>query len=222
MDVGFKRESVPTRVFLVRHGQTEYNRRRIMQGRRINASLNEMGRSQAEALGDRFADIRFDAIYASSLNRAIETASAIMDRQPDRLNVRCRTAFDEMSWGRFEGMGSSPELQNMLDRVFSEWQAGNFEYEVEGGESILDVQKRAVDGFNDVIERHEGGTVLIVAHGRLLRVLLASLLPEFGLPRMQELRHHNTCVNELVVENGTCSPVTLNCVRHLSAYQKAA
>lgn len=215
-------DSSMTRVFLVRHGQTEYNLNRIMQGRRINSSLNEMGRSQAVSLGERFADVPLDAVYASSLHRAVETASAIAEANRNALTVRCRAAFDEMSWGRFEGMGSSPELQNTLDRVYAEWEAGNFGFVIEDGESILDVQKRAVDGFNEVLENHPGETILIASHGRLLRVLLASLLPEYGLPRMQELQHHNTCVNELVVDEGACRAVTLNCVRHLSSYQLAA
>lgn len=222
MEVTDQDFSGPTRVFLVRHGETAYNRGRIMQGRRINASLNARGRAQAEALGERFSDIRLDAIYASSLRRAIETATAISDRQPESTSVRCRTAFDEMCWGRYEGRGSSPDLQNMLDHVFGEWGDGNFAYQIEGGESILEVQKRAVAGFQEVIARHQGQTILIASHGRLLRVLLASLLPEYGLSRMNDIRHHNTCVNELLVERGACRAVTLNCVRHLSAYLTAA
>lgn len=211
-----------TRIFLVRHGQTEYNRKRVMQGRRINASLNAMGREQAEALGERFSGTRLDAIYASSMWRAIQTADAVAARQAHPPAVRCRTAFDEMSWGRYEGMGSSDGLQNMLDHVFDQWQRGNFGYVVEGGESILDVQRRAVDGFQDLVRRHTGQTILIASHGRLLRVLLASLLPEYGLPRMNEIRHHNTCVNELIVDADGCRAVRLNCIRHLSAYLTAA
>lgn len=214
--------AVATRVYLVRHGETEYNRNRIMQGRRINAALNERGRSQAEALGQRFAGTRLDAIYASSLGRAIETAGAIARWQSEPLPVRCRSAFDEMCWGRYEGMGSSPKLQNMLDHVFGEWKQGNFGYVVEEGESILNVQARALAGFQNVLNRHQGETVLIASHGRLLRVLLASLLPEYGLARMNEIHHHNTCVNELFFDGSSCRAVTLNCVRHLSAYHTAA
>ncbi len=211
-----------TRIFLVRHGQTEYNFNRIMQGRRINSSLNEMGRSQAASLAERFKETPIDALYASSLQRAVDTAAAIAERQPEPLAVRCRSAFDEMCWGRFEGMGSSPELQNILDRVYSEWDNGNFGYLIENGESILDVQKRAVEGFHEVLAYHPGETVVIASHGRLLRVLLATLLPEYGLPRMHEIHHHNTCVNELIIDEGTCRAIRLNCVRHLSTYQMAA
>lgn len=69
-------------LYLVRHGETDYNRRRIMQGRRIDAPLNETGRAQAEALAERFADAPLDAIYSSTLKRADATADAIAARHP--------------------------------------------------------------------------------------------------------------------------------------------
>lgn len=212
----------PTRVYLVRHGETEYNRKRMMQGRRINASLNETGREQAAALGERFADVRLDAVYASSLRRAIQTASAIVAMQSESPAVRCRTAFDEMCWGRYEGMPSCRELSAMLDETFTQWAAGNYAHRVPGGETILEVQKRSVEGFRDVVRRHQGETIAVVAHGRLLRVLLASLLAEYGLDRMAEIGHHNTCVNELIFDGVRCRAVALNCVRHLDEYQSAA
>ncbi|MFW5973521.1 MAG: histidine phosphatase family protein [Bacteroidota bacterium] len=206
----------------MRHGQTEYNLNQIMQGRRINAALNATGREQAAALGDRFAKVRLDAVYASSLRRAIETAEAIVKRQSKALSVRCRSAFDEMCWGEYEGVPSGDRLEQMLRQIRGEWKAGNFGFTVKEGESILNVQQRAMEGLRDVVEHHRGQTVLIASHGRLLRVLLSSLLPEYGLSRMNDLGHHNTCVNEIIFDGHRYRAVTLNCVRHLSAYHNAA
>lgn len=207
----------PTRLFLARHGETEYNRLRIMQGRRINASLNASGREQARSLGDRFAGVKLDAIYASTLWRAIQTAGAVAAVRPAKTSVRCLSAFDEMSWGRYEGMAPCSELDDMLESTFATWDRGEFETRVEGGESILDVQQRATEGLRRVLQRHDGESVLIVAHGRLIRVLLASILPEFGLARMHEIGHGNTSVNELIFDAEGCRARSMNCIRHLDA-----
>lgn len=213
---------LPTRVYLVRHGETEYNRNRIMQGRRVNAALNATGRKQAEALAERFESIPVDAVYASSLHRAVQTAGAIAGRQPRRRVVRCVPGFDEMSWGRFEGMGASHDLHSMLDDAHETWDNGDFSFRPDGGETILEVQERSLRAYREVVRRHPGETVVIVAHGRLLRVLIASLLDEYGLERMNDIEHLNTCVNEFVVEDDVSRAVRLNCVRHLNALKKAA
>lgn len=216
-------ESVlPTRVYLVRHGETEYNRNRIMQGRKINASLNATGRRQADALGKRFESIPLDAVYASSLHRAVQTAGAIATRQRESRVVRCMPAFDEMSWGRFEGMGASRDLRSLLDDAHEAWSRGDFSFRPDGGENVLEVQERSLRGYQEVIRRHPGETVAIVAHGRTLRVLIASILDEYGLERMNDVEHLNTCVNEFFVEDNVSRAVRLNCVSHLNTLKKAA
>lgn len=209
--------SRPTTLYLARHGETEYNRLRIMQGRQINASLNEAGRDQARYLADRFTDTPLNAIYASTLVRAIQTAGTVAEKQPAPLSVRCLPEFDEMSWGRYEGMPPSLELEDMLHRAFGWWEAGDFASRVEGGESILDVQQRAMSGLQSLLKRHDGQRILLVAHGRLIRVLLASILPGYGLGRMNEIGHANTSVNEIVFDGENCKPLSMNCVRHLDA-----
>lgn len=207
----------PTTLYLARHGETEYNRLRVMQGRRINASLNESGREQALALAERFEGIPLDVIYSSSLSRAIQTAGAVAERQKRARSVRCMTAFDEMSWGRYEGMAPCVELEMMLERTIRSWSDGAFDMRIEGGESILDVQSRAVNGLRRIIARHSGERILLVAHGRLIRVLLASVLREYGLERMHEIGHGNTSVNEIVFDDRGCRAETMNCVRHLES-----
>jgi phosphoserine phosphatase len=209
--------SKPTTLYLARHGETEYNRLRVMQGRRINASLNEAGREQARFLADRFSAMRLDAVYASTLIRAIQTASRVAEKQPAPLAVRCHPEFDEMSWGIYEGMPPSRELDEMLETAFGWWESGDFGSRVEGGESILDVQQRALAGLQSLLSRHDGQRILLVAHGRLIRVLLASILPGYGLERMNDIGHANTSVNEIIFDGAACKPLSMNCVRHLDA-----
>lgn len=203
-----------TTLYLVRHGETEYNRRQIMQGRRINSSLNATGRRQAEALGRRFADVPLDALYTSSLRRAIETADAVAAHHEGIPRYRLED-LDEMSWGVYEGEARSPELQAFLDEIRGHWDRGHFGYCVEEGESILDVQTRGLRAIEHIVTRHPGETVLVVSHGRFLRVLLASLLEAYGLARMDEIPHANTGVNNLVYAAGRYEATLLNCTAHL-------
>lgn len=202
-----------TTLYFVRHGETEYNRLRIMQGRRIDSSLNETGLKQAKALASRFSDVPLDAIYTSSLTRTIETAAPISAHHDDVI-VQALADLDEMSWGVHEGIPWSERLKRLLDDMYARWDRGEFDFRVEDGESILDVQKRGVSAVEKIVEDHAGESVLVITHGRFLRILLATIL-EIGLERMNEIDHANTSVNVITYGGGAYSSSLLNCTAHL-------
>lgn len=203
-----------TTLYLVRHGETDYNRNRIMQGRRINSSLNALGRKQAEALARRFEDVPLDAIYTSTLRRALQTADAVAANHPDTPRYSL-AGLDEMSWGIYEGEPWSDRLKTMLDAMYERWDSGDFDFRVDEGESINEVQQRCTEAVAQILDEHPGGTILVVSHGRLLRVLLATIL-EAGLARMNEFNHANTCVNLLTYSGSTFTSSLLNCTAHLT------
>jgi broad specificity phosphatase PhoE len=207
-----------TTLYLVRHGETAYNRQRIMQGRRINSHLNETGRWQAQALRHRLARIPLDALYSSTLYRAQETAAIIAQAHPG-LSVHALGDLEEMSWGVLEGQAIEPHVKVTFGQMVQAWSAGQFDVRAEEGESILEVQQRAVRAIDHILAHHAGQTVLVVTHGRLLRVLLATLLPEYGLHRMEELQHANTAVNRLYHRHGRFEADLLNCTAHLEAVE---
>lgn len=202
-----------TTLYFVRHGETEYNRLRIMQGRRINSSLNGTGRRQARALAERFQDLRFDAVYTSAMNRTMETARPVLKTGLDA-PVRQLSDLDEMCWGVYEGEPASDRLRAMLDDMYERWGRGEFDYRVEEGESIIDVQNRCVRAVEHIVEAHAGETVLVVTHGRLLRVLLSTIL-DFGLDQMNDIDHANTGVNVVTHCDGIYASSLLNCTAHL-------
>lgn len=202
-----------TTLYFVRHGETDPNRQRIMQGRRVNAPLNRNGRMQADALAQRFSDIPLNAIYSSSLLRAIETADAVARRHPHVPRYRL-DGLDEMCWGVFEGEPWSDRLQAMLTEMYARWAAGDYDYRVEEGESIYDVQRRCSSAVEQILEQNTGGNILVVSHGRLLRVLLATIL-DVGLDRMDEFYHANTCVNVITHYGSNFEASLLNCTIHL-------
>lgn len=203
-----------TLLYFVRHGETEYNRRRIVQGRGIDSVLNETGQAQADALAQRLASVPFDAIYASTLRRARQTAR-ILARPHQDVAVSHLEDLEEMAWGVYEGAHPSPDREEELGAIKQRWRKGAFHEAIEGGESILDVQRRALRAVDHILERETGRTVLVVTHGRFLRIVLASLLDEYGLERMHELPHSNTAVNRLICRAGTFEADLLNCTAHL-------
>lgn len=203
-----------TTLYFVRHGETEYNRRRIMQGRRIDSSLNETGRAQASALSDRFAGKSLNAIYTSALSRSIETADYVAAHHPDAPRISL-PGLDEMSWGIYEGESRSDRLQAMLDEMYAHWERGAYEFRAEEGESIYEVQDRSVAAVEKILAAHAGDSVLIVSHGRLLRVLLATIL-DAGLDSMDDYDHANTCVNVVTHRSGRFEASLLNCTAHLA------
>jgi probable phosphoglycerate mutase len=92
---------------------------------------------------------------------------------------------------------------------------------MEGGESIRDVQARALQAIDHVVAREAGRTVLVVAHGRYLRILLASILEDHTLSDMHRLGHANTCVNRVEHDGSRFRATTLNCTAHLSGHSAA-
>lgn len=207
-------------LYLVRHGETEYNRRRLMQGQRIDAPLNRNGHAQARALGDRFCAVPLDAIYVSPLRRAMETASPVIECHRE-VPVHVDAELAEMSWGELEGR-SIDEVEDVLRAFARRWREGEFDDRVGGGESILDVAARARRVLDRITERHDGSTVLAVTHGRYLRVLLATVLPEFGLPRMDRFQHANTGVYRVIWRDGKPMLDLSNCTEHLEWMGDAA
>lgn len=210
-----------TTFYFVRHGETEYNRRGIVQGRGIDARLNATGRKQAVAVAHRLADVSFNAIYTSPLRRAVETMEAIAMMHAD-VPVYQVADLEEMAWGIYEGEPHTPRLQQVFAGYRARWRQGEFHLPVEGGESIRDVQVRAERAVATMLDRHAGQTVLVVTHGRFLRVLLSTVLEEYGLERMEEIEHTNTGVNTLCCREGCFEAVRLNCVAHLEAARDAA
>ena len=211
----------PTTLYLVRHGETEHNRRNIIQGGGVDSELNAAGRDQAEALARRLRSVSFDALYASTLQRARQTAD-ILARPHEPLSRTHLHDLSEMDWGVFEGEPPSEERDALMKALKSKWRDGAYDRAVEGGESIRDVQERAQRAIRHILTREVGRTVLVVTHGRYLRVLLATILDDYGLEHMQELGHSNTCVNRVVVEDGRAWADLQNCTAHLSSAETSA
>lgn len=203
----------PLIVYLARHGETEYNRQRRMQGRSVDASLNDAGIRQGEALAARMAGEAVSHVYCSELARARETARLLA--APHGLEPVLLPELAEMSWGSLEGQPIEKHAA-YLETVTARWRLGDFEERVGGAETILDVERRARTVFAHIDStHHDGERVFIVTHGRFMRVLLSVMLPGSSLKDMDNFPHSNTGLYRAERHGGLWSLRLKNDTAHL-------
>lgn len=202
-----------TLLYLVRHGATDANLQRpyILQGRGIDTSLSEIGQKQADSVGQFLSQRTLDQVYSSGMKRAVETAEQIA-RHHD-LAVGPIEQLAECHVGKWEGMdwGTIEQEHPEAYHAFIENPADNPYLD---GESYRDVHSRIAPVIQDLLERHLGKTIAIVAHNVVNRVYLADLLG-IDLSRAKELRQTNACVNVIHYQNGETTLMTLNSHFHL-------
>jgi len=201
------------RLFLIRHGQTDYNLRGIVQGGGIDADLNATGRNQGARFFQQYQNESFDQIYCSQLKRTWQT---IQDFEHQGRTIHKRKGLGELSWGSIEGKERTPEVIETFDRVLAQWRAGILDAKMEGGESPNEVWERASLSLEQIIDEiGSGGNALICTHGRTMRVILSQLMG-YGMHQMNLFPHHNTALNVLSRQpNGRWRMEKLNDLSHL-------
>jgi len=198
-------------LFIARHGETEFNRKGMLQGRGIDAPLNKTGQMQAEQLAGYLINYDQGSILSSTLTRAWQTAS-YYEKLANR-KVQKVKDLDEMDFGDYEGV-SMNEILHELNNLQNRWKKGDVSLRVPGGESPADVFDRADAAARSYLKETNSKTVMMFVHGRLIRILLSEWLG-YGLQNMDEIEHRNGGVNHLIFKNGSFEPVYLNKTNHL-------
>lgn len=162
------------RVLFIRHGQTDFNLERRLQGA-LPIPLNECGRSQSQALADYLKSVAIDAIYTSPRSRALETAQIIGAVLGQDVCEDERLA--EIAFGDFEGH-TFAEVETLFPLAYQKWESGYRPYRVPGGESRLDVQRRMQAAWDDITSTAKGETVAIVGHSSAMMILFASMFAQ--------------------------------------------
>jgi probable phosphoglycerate mutase len=187
-----------TKIHLVRHAETDWNRELRWQGQ-SDVPLNARGREQARALGASLTGAPLAAIYSSDLRRAAETAEIVAEQL--RLPLRVDPRLREIDVGSWQGL-TLTQLRVRVPEAVARWEQ-NGERGWEEGESHEDMFARVVDAIRSIADRHRNEEVLVVSHGGpigALKVLAAGL----DYPRERRLlpRSDNceTCV--IAVEDG--------------------
>lgn len=167
---------VTTRVVLVRHGQTEYNREGRWQGSGSDVPLNDAGRDEADrvaaSLADRF-DGRIAAVYTSDLERARGTARILAERLG--LEVVDEPALRELSHGIWEGR-THAEVEARWPEDLAAYEADPYHVRRGGGDSYEDLEKWLWPALERLAEQHRGERIVAVSHGGPIRLALSRIL----------------------------------------------
>lgn len=200
------------RLLLARHGRTAWNAERRFQGQR-DVPLDQEGRLQADALAHRLSDEPIDAIFASDLRRAWETAEAIAALQ--RLPVQPEPRLREIAFGEWEGL-TTDEIEQVSPGWMVAWQNDPREAPPPGAENLDQVTRRVGAAMADIVARHQDETVLIVAHGGVLRVLLCMVL-DLPPDAFWRFRFELASLSQVNVCESGSTLNTLNDTAHLRA-----
>lgn len=201
-------------IYLIRHGETDYNRKGIVQGSGVDADLNELGRAQAHSFYSFYRHIAFQKVYVSKLKRTYQSVRQFIEEA--KLPFESHVGLNEISWGTKEG-----KMPNYLDdeyykNLIHNWNSGNVTMSTDQGESPMDVRLRQMPVIDLILSRPEEETVLVCMHGRAIRILLTTLL-EKPLSEMDVFEHQNLCLYVLTYDylKNTFTLETANDTTHL-------
>ena len=200
-----------TTIYLIRHCEAEGNLYRRGQGW-YNGKITPLGEQQLDCLAERFRDVPLDALYASDLDRAVQTAEAagrfhplLPVRQDKRLRELNMGAWEDVPWGNIQL--ESPELLDSFNNDPTDWS-------VPGAEDFDELLRRVREAVLEIAARHDGETVAIASHGMAIRTFLWDVVRRLGEPRAPG-HGDNTSVSLLRVEGDRVTPEYLNDTAHL-------
>jgi probable phosphoglycerate mutase len=180
-------------IFIIRHGETDYNKEGIIQGRGVDTELNEEGRRQADLFYKKYQQHPFDKVYTSALKRSRQSVDGFIRKG---IPWEARPELDEIDWGEQEGMKTTTGLRQLYKKVTRAWRLGRLEVRIPGGENILELTARQRK-FLRVLDGDAARNILICTHGRAMRSLLCLMLGD-DLSAMQDYPHANLSLYRLL------------------------
>lgn len=183
-----------TRIIAVRHGETDWNASARIQGH-TDIALNERGRRQVEQLAQALAHERFDAVYASDLARALDTARPLA--AASSVALRPEPRLRERAFGLFEGAAFA-DIEQRWPEAARRWRTRDASFGPDGGGERLDhFYARCVACVQELGARHLGQTIALVAHGGVLDCLYrAATRIALDAPRTWQVA--NAAINRLL------------------------
>ena len=224
------KESNLVRVILARHGETEWNKMRWVQGGNSDTQLSQRGIEQAESLALRLKQERLQAIYSSPLQRALDTAQAIARHH--QLEVQIEPALKEMNVGGLEGapvtmigkrldqlltvesqgeaLHSIPEVESLVEVGQNVWNAIHHL----GGESLAELQQRAWSTIERLVSKHSESVIVVVSHYFVILTIICAAL-NLPLSQMGRLRLDTASISTIVFDEPVTRLILFNDKCHL-------
>ncbi len=201
-----------TKIILVRHGETEWNRLHRFQGL-SDIPLNEKGNSQARSLALALKDEVITSIYSSPLKRAMETASHIGSFHSKTPLIK-EPGLMEMDLGDFEGMEGRRWKEEHQD-FRKAWEEKPATLSMPGGESLQDVQERAVATLMRISELYDSGSTLLICSHNFVIVSLLCFASGISLDRFREMRQDTAALNVMYTNGADFHVEKVNDRQHL-------
>jgi len=201
------------KIYLIRHGETEYNRTGIVQGSGVNSALNKNGLKQAELFYKSYKDYHFDKVYTSSLKRTIQSVQNFIDKG---IPHQVLPGLNEISWGKSEGIPFSPETNKIYYGIIDSWKQGDIHLKLDGGESPVEVKARQERAIESIIDNGED-CVLVCMHGRAMKILLAWITGK-SVAEMDNFEHENLSLYILNYNGQGFNIEKTNDVEHLNDF----
>jgi broad specificity phosphatase PhoE len=186
------------KIYLIRHGQTDYNLKGYVQGSGVDSNLNQTGIKQASNFFNHYKNIPFKKIYTSKLKRSIQSVQSFIDLGIPHESFE---GFNEINWGNKDGKEVSFSDNTFYWGMVKKWRDGYLDFKPEGGESPLDLEEKQKKVMEIILSRPEENPILICMHGRAMRILLSSILHQDL--RLMDTFHHDNLGLYILEYNGT-------------------
>lgn len=199
-------------IYLLRHGETEWNASGNRYCGLTNISLSDHGIKQAKAAAAYLKEIPFSAAYSSTLNRAYETANMIMD--PHGIHVCKDERIIELQFGLWEGK-TKEQFISENPKAWEDWlkDPGSTRAGV-SGENAMEVYQRSSAFFNEISKRHNNENVLVVAHNTVNRIFIAGSLG-FPFQHYRRIHQDNTGITVFKIHHDEIIFHNINLNHHL-------
>lgn len=198
---------MPTKLFLIRHGSTDWNKQRRYCGF-VDIGINNNGRAQARRLKKRLKDQGVDKVYCSDRKRAVQTAGIIFRGQ----EIKEVKALREMHFGIFEGLTYREILKKYPD-IYKKWIDNPFDTIIPKGESLNIFRKRVIKAFRDIIAKYLNQEIAIVCHGGTISVFINHIIKSRDFWKYIP---DSASLSVLEAKNGKFKVKFFNDTRHLS------
>ena len=201
-----------TRLHIVRHGQTDWNRDEIFRGR-ADRPLTELGHRQGAATAEALADVSLAAIYASPLQRTLDTAAPSAARH--RLETIPEEGLIDIDYGAWQGISRTEVIERYPD-LHRTWTESPHLVTFPDGEGLAHVRARVVPAVRRLAAAHAGAAIALFSHRVSIKVLICALL---GLDdaHFWEIRQDPGAVNLVELDGDRVALVTMNDTCHLRA-----
>jgi len=201
------------KIYIIRHGETDFNRMNIVQGNGVDTDLNETGLNQGFLFYNKYKTILFDKIYVSGLKRTQQTIQHFIN---DEIPYEKLHELNEISWGEYEGKAQDFKEREFYQYAVNAWNSGNYDVAVANGETPNQLQERQKKALEIIMKNTHEKTILICMHGRALKSFICLLL-NVPLLNMDNYQHQNTCLYQLDFDGEKFELVIENDVSHLEA-----